>query len=109
MTEFVSHLTTELETMVKGSVSIYFDKNPHTGLRETDQVEESLSERLQSLIMIPILSQTYCDPDCYAWKQEFLPFIRHSTQDKLGPNIKLQNGNVAGRVLPVCIHDLVIT
>ena len=106
VTEFVMHLTTELETMVKGSVSIYFDKNPHTGLRETDQVEESLSERLQSLIMIPILSQTYCDPDCYAWKQEFLPFIRHSTQDKLGPNIKLQNGNVAGRVLPVCIHDL---
>ena len=44
VTEFVMHLTTELETMVKGSVSIYFDKNPHTGLRETDQVEESLSE-----------------------------------------------------------------
>ena len=106
VSDFVSHLTTELETMIKGSVSIYFDKNPHTGLRETDQVEESLSPRLQSLIMIPILSQTYCDPDCYAWKHEFLPFLRKSAQDSLGPNIKLQNGNVAGRVLPVCIHDL---
>ena len=106
VTEFVNHLSTELETMVKGGVSIYFDKNPHTGLRETDQVEKSLSSRLQALIFIPVLSQTYCDPESYAWKQEFLPFIGLTSQDDYGPSIKLHNGNVANRVLPICIHDL---
>lgn len=106
VTEFVNHLTTELETMVKGSVSIYFDKNPHTGLQETHQVEDSLSSKLKASIFVPILSQTYCDPDCYAWKQEFLPFLRLIAEDTLGPSIKLHSGNVASRVLPVCIHDL---
>ena len=106
VTEFVNNLTTELDTMVKGGASIYFDKDPDTGLRETDLVEESLSPRLQSLIFIPILSQTYCDPQSYAWKQEFLPFLRHSAQDSTGLTVKLHNGNFASRVLPVCIHDL---
>ena len=106
VTEFVNHLTTELETMVKGGVSVYFDKNPHTGLRETDQVEKSLSSRLQSLIFIPVLSQTYCEPESYAWKQEFLPFLGNASKDNLGPAVKLHNGNVASRVLPVCIHEL---
>jgi TolB-like protein len=106
VTEFVTHLTTELETMVKGSVSVYFDKSPHDGLRETDQVDKSLAERLRSLIFIPILSQTYCDPACYAWTQEFIPFLKQSGADLIGPTIKLQNGNVASRVLPVNIHEL---
>ncbi len=106
VTEFVNHLTTELETMVKGSVSIYFDKNPHSGLRETDDVEKSLSPKLQSVVFIPVLSQTYCDPESFAWKQELLPFMQKSAQDAQGPTVKLQNGNVASRVLPICVHDL---
>jgi len=106
ITEFVSHLSTELETIVKGNVSIYFDKNPHTGLRETDQVEASLAEKLHSLIFIPILSQTYCDTECYAWTKEFMPFLQLLTNDEMGPTIKLQSGNVVSRVLPVTIHAL---
>jgi TolB-like protein/tetratricopeptide (TPR) repeat protein len=106
VTEFVNHLTNELETMVKGGVSVYFDKNPHTGLRETDQVEASLQPRLQSLIFIPVLSQTYCDPASYAWNKELLPFLHQSEIDPLGPSVKLQNGNVASRILPVNIHEL---
>ncbi len=106
VTEFAAHLTTELETMVKGSVSIYFDKNPHGGLRETDQIDKSLAEKLHSLVFIPILSQTYCDPTSHVWTQEFLPFLTLSASDILGPTIKLQNGNMVSRVLPVVIHDL---
>jgi TolB-like protein len=106
VTEFVNHLTNELDAMVKGGVSVYFDKNPHTGLRETDRVEESLQPRLQSLIFIPILSQTYCDPACYAWNHELLPFLKQSASDSIGSTVKLPNGNVSSRVLPVNIHEL---
>ncbi|MGE0771334.1 MAG: hypothetical protein AB7K37_06460 [Cyclobacteriaceae bacterium] len=106
VTEFVSYLTTELETMVKGKVSVYFDKNPHHGLSDTHQVEASLSTHLNALIFIPILSQTYCDPESYAWKFEFLPFLRQAASDHLGLTIKLYGGNVATRVLPICIHEL---
>lgn len=106
VTEFVNYLTTELQTMVKGNVSIYFDNNPRDGLKEHHHVEGSLTERLKSTIFIPILSQTYCDQESYAWNNEFLPFLELSANDSLGLSVKLQNGNVTGRVLPVCIHDL---
>lgn len=106
VTEFVSYLTTELETMIKGKVTIYFDKNPEYGLKEHHDVEDSLFNRLNSMIFVPILSQTYCDEECYAWKNEFLSFLERSKNDSLGSSIKLMDGNVTGRVLPVCIHDL---
>ncbi|MBL7849577.1 MAG: hypothetical protein JNN04_01655 [Cyclobacteriaceae bacterium] len=106
VSEFVSHLTTELESMVKGGVSIYFDNDPKHGLRETDQVDASLNSHLKSVIFVPILSQTYCDTASYAWTQEFLPFVKQSAQDPLGPTIKLHSGNVVSRILPVCIHEL---
>lgn len=106
VSEFVSHLTTELESMVKGGVSIYFDSDPKHGLRETDQVNASLDSHLKSVIFVPILSQTYCDTASYAWTQEFLPFLRHTSEDSLGSSIKLHTGNVVSRVLPVCIHEL---
>ncbi len=106
VSEFVSHLTAEVETMVKGKVSIYYDRNTMDGLLENHNVEGSLSEHLKTLIFIPILSRTYCDPDCYAWNNEFLSFLQLAEQDELGATVKLQNGNIAGRVLPICIHDL---
>jgi TolB-like protein len=106
VTEFVNYLTTELETMIKGKVSIYFDRNPDNGLKEHHRVEDSLNNRLNSVILIPILSQTYCDEECYAWKNEFQPFLESAKSDLLGSSIRLLDGNVTGRVLPVCIHDL---
>ena len=106
VTEFVHALETELESTFKEDVSIYFDVNPHDGLHENHAVDESLAAKLKSLIFIPILSQTYCDPKSYAWKQELLPFVEKATSDGYGLKVKLPGGNVASRVLTVRIHDL---
>ena len=106
VTEFVRHLSTELETIVKGRVSIYFDKNPKYGLQETHHVDTSLSAHLNSLIFMPVLSQTYCDSECYTWKHELLPFLEQLSKDPLGSMIKIQGGNVASRVMPIIIHEL---
>jgi len=106
VTEFVTNLKKELEATFKDDVSIYFDENPEDGLLETHHVDLSLSKRLNSLIVIPIVSQTYCDPKSFAWQHEFLSFIRLIRGDRFGQHIKLANGNVASRILPVRIHDL---
>src|SRR5258706_5456903 len=104
--EFVQNLSEELSTTLKESISIYFDENPHDGLRETDVVEDSLNDKLKCLIFIPILSQTYCDPKSYAWQNEFLAFRRLASEDPAGLKIKLANGNTTSRILAVKIHDL---
>ena len=106
VTNFVNALAEELEATLKNPVSIYFDENPHDGLLETHQVDASLAKKLKCLVFISIISQTYCDENCFAWEHEFLPFIEMAKQDELGMNITLSNGNVVSRVLPVKIHDL---
>jgi len=106
VTEFVANLKAELDATLKNPVSIYFDENPHDGLLETHQVDASLSRKLKCIVFMPIVSQTYCDPTSFAWQQELLPFIRMASEDSLGINVTLANGNVASRVLPIQIHDL---
>ncbi|MBX2954606.1 MAG: hypothetical protein KF846_00525 [Cyclobacteriaceae bacterium] len=106
VTEFVSNLKKELEATLKEDISIYFDENPHDGLLETHDVDESLKDKLKCLIFIPIISQTYCDPKSFAWSQEFLPFKKLASEDQFGLKVKLSNGNVSSRILPVKIHDL---
>jgi TolB-like protein/tetratricopeptide (TPR) repeat protein len=106
VTEFVTNLNRELEATIKDRVTVYIDKNPQDGLLETHNVDKSLSNRLNSLIFIPILSQTYCDPNSYAWRNEFLAFSKMAKEDQLEKDIKLRNGNVTGRILPIRIHDL---
>ncbi len=106
VTEFVSNLKKELEATFKDDVSIYFDENPHDGLLETHNVNRSLELKLKSLIIIPIVSQTYCDPKSFAWQNEFVAFNQQITGDLFGKNIKLSSGNIASRILPVRIHDL---
>ena len=106
VTYFVEALKDELEATLKNPVSIYFDVNPHDGLLETHQVGASLEKKLRCLVFIPIISQTYCDTASFAWTQEFLPFLKMASEDELGINITLNNGNVASRVLPIKIHDL---
>ena len=66
VSEFVANLKKELEATLKDDVSIYFDENPHDGLLETHQVDQSLSAKVKSLVFIPIISQTYCDPRSFA-------------------------------------------
>jgi len=106
VTNFVKALKDEIDAAFKEDISIYFDENPHDGLLETHQVEASLDSKIKSLIFIPVLSQTYCDPNSYAWKNEFLPFKKSVERDDIGLNVTLPNGNVASRLLPVKIHEL---
>ena len=106
VTKFADNLKGELEATFKEDVSVYFDENPHDRLQETHNVDKSLEGKLKCLIFIPILSQTYCDPNSYAWQYEFLTFLRMAENDRFGRNVKLRSGNIASRLLPIRIHDL---
>jgi tetratricopeptide (TPR) repeat protein len=106
VSEFVEALKTELESTFKEEISVYFDINPHDGLLETHDVDASLKDKLKCLVFIPIISRTYCDPKSFAWEHEFKAFVELALKDHFGLKIKLPNGNVASRVLPIRIHDL---
>jgi len=106
VTEFVGKLQSELEATIKDRLSVYFDSNPHDGILSTHQVDKSLEGKLKALILIPIVSNTYCDPNGFAWKSEFLSFRELAAADSLGLDIRLANGNVASRILPIKIHDI---
>lgn len=103
---FIENLQRELTATIKGPVSVYFDENPQDGLLETHMVKKSLEGKLKCLIFIPIISQTYCDPKSYAWQHEFCSFNKSSQKDKFGRDIKLGDGNVASRIIPVKIHNI---
>jgi TolB-like protein len=106
VTEFVNNLKGELESTFKEEISVYFDMNPHDGLLETHDVDESLKEKLKCLVFIPIISSTYCDPKSFAWEHEFKAFIKQASQDQYGLKVNLPSGNVANRILPIQIHEL---
>jgi TolB-like protein len=106
VTDFVEHLKGELESTFKEDINVYFDANPNNGLLETYVVDDSLKEKLKCLVFIPILSRTYCDKKSFAWVNEFEAFVNMASQDRFGLKVKLSNGNVASRVLPVRIYDL---
>ena len=106
VSEFVDALKSELESTFKEEITVYFDVNPNDGLLETHDVDASLKEKLKCLIFIPIISQTYCDLNSYAWQHEFCAFNKIAKTDQFGRDIRLASGNVASRILPVRIHDL---
>ncbi len=106
VSEFVESLKDELESTFKEEISVYFDANQHDGLLETHNVDATLKEKLKCLVFIPVISQTYCDPKSFAWQHEFCAFNQLAKEDQFGRDIKLSNGNVASRILPVKIHDL---
>jgi TolB-like protein/Tfp pilus assembly protein PilF len=106
VTEFVENLKKELEATFKEEIRVYFDINPHDGLLETHDVDASLQEKLKCLVFIPIISQTYCDPKSFAWEHELKTFAEQTSKDRFGLMVKLPNGNVANRILPVRIHDI---
>ena len=84
VSEFVANLRRELEATFKEEVSVYFDENPHDGLLETHNVDNSLEGKLKCLILIPIISQTYCDTKSFAWQQEFCSFNKWTKEDSFG-------------------------
>jgi tetratricopeptide (TPR) repeat protein len=106
VSEFVEALKTELDSIFKDEISVYFDINTYDGLLETQDVEASLKEKLNCLIFIPILSRTYCDPRSFAWEHEFKTFVDLASKDEIGLKVKLPNGNIMNRILPIRIHDL---
>jgi hypothetical protein len=99
-------LKTDLEATFKEDISVYFDENPHDRLQETYDVEKSLESKLNCFIFIPILSQTHCDTNNYAWQNEFLSILKMVKNDRFGKDVKLRSRNVTSRILPVRIHDL---
>jgi len=97
VSEFVEKLNQELSATLKDKLSIYFDKNP----------EEKREEiQIKSLVFIPVISQTYCDVNSLVWKNEFGVFQDEIKKDSIGRNIKLPNGNIVSRVIPIRIHDI---
>src|SRR6188474_3164663 len=106
VTGFVKHLNSEIESTFKEDINIYFDSNSYDGLLESHDVDKSLEGRLKCLIFIPILSQIYCDPRSYAWQREFCAFNRFAQTDGIGRDIRLRDGNVSSRILPIAIHQL---
>lgn len=106
VTDFVQHLEMELRGTIKETLTLYFDKDPHDGLLEMHHVDESLATKLKSVIFIPIVSQTYCAQNSFAWKHELRAFVEKAKSDSLGMNVTLSNRNVTSRVLPVQIHDI---
>ena len=106
VSEFVSHLKTEIEATFKEDISVYFDDNPDDRLLETHNVDKSLESKLKCLIFIPVISRTFCDPNSYAWQNELMAFRKMSMNDRFGTDVRLRNGNVASRILPIRIHDM---
>ena len=106
VTEFVEKLSQELDATLKDKLTIYFDKNPKEGLQETHHVDQSIHNKIKSLIFIPIISQTYCDTKSFAWTQEFTVFNLESEKDSISRMVKLPNGNVGSRIIPVKIHEI---
>ena len=106
VSEFVEALKTELASAFKEEISVYFDVNPHDGLLDTHDVDASLKEKLRCAIFIPVLSRTYCDPNSFAWKNEFRAFVRQASSDQYGLKVRIPDGRILNRVFPVHIHDL---
>ncbi|MBK7122800.1 MAG: adenylate/guanylate cyclase domain-containing protein [Chitinophagaceae bacterium] len=99
VSEFVEKLKQELSATLKDRLSVFVDKNP-------EDKRVSSGQPVQSLICIPVISQTYCDIDSPVWKNEFRVFREQIARDSIGSNIKLPNGNTVSRVIPVKIHDI---
>jgi hypothetical protein len=106
VTEFVDKLHQELGATCKDKLSIFFDKNPEDNRLQFEHEDGSVSSKIKPLIFLPIISQTYCDVNSYVWQNEFKAFKEQIKSEKLGNNIKLQNGNSISRVIPVKIHDI---
>ncbi len=106
VTEFVEKLNQELSATLKDKLTIFFDKNPEDKRVGFENEDGSTSPKINSLIFIPVISQTYCDESSPVWKNEFMIFKEEIKKDQLGSTIKLPNGNITSRVIPIKIHDI---
>lgn len=105
VTEFAEKLNQELSSTLKDKLTIFFDKNSEDR-REEYAPDGVKHHKVQSLIFIPIVSQTYCDTHSPVWKNEFKVFLEEIKNDIIGTTVKLANGNEASRMIPVKIHEI---
>ncbi|MDP9230840.1 MAG: adenylate/guanylate cyclase domain-containing protein [Bacteroidota bacterium] len=106
VTEFVEKLERELSATLKDKLSIYFDKNPEDRTNVSNGKNSSFTSKINSLIFIPIISQTYCDTTSVVWEAEFRAYQEESKNDSIGSSVKLPSSNVVSRIIPVKIHDI---
>ena len=97
VSEFAEKLNQELGSTLKDKLTVFFDKNPEDG---------SKTAKIQSLIFIPIVSQTYCDTNSVVWKNEFKVFLDEIKNDPIGSSMKGTTGNNLSRMIPVKIHEI---
>jgi hypothetical protein len=81
VTEFVEKLNQELSATLKDKLSVYFDKNPEDKRVGYQQEDGALTQKIKSLIFIPVISQTYCDVNSPVWKNEFSIFQQEIKND----------------------------
>jgi len=103
VTYFVQHLQDELATIIKDPVNIYFEKDQEDVISSNS---EKTSNKLKTVILVPIISHTYCDKRSSAWQNELLPFNSIAQGSYFGREVKLRDGNFSNRILPICIHEL---
>ena len=106
VSEFVDKLNQELSATLKDKLSIFFDKSPEDKREEFQQEDGTFTPKIKSLLFIPVISQTYCDNNSPVWKNEFRIFQDEIKNDHIGGTIKLSNGNMVSRVMPIKIHDI---
>ncbi len=97
---FVEKLKQELGATLKDKLTIYMDK------AAGEQGASLSSQKINSLIFIPVISQTYCDTQSPVWIKEFKLFQDEIKKDQLGSAVKIMNGNFVSRILPVKIHEI---
>lgn len=106
VTEFATKLERELGATVKDKVTIWFDKSAETLYPNGAVPNEVAAKWKRSVIFIPVISQTYCDPGSITWQLEFNGFKTAAANDSIGPVVVLPNGTEVSRILPVKIHDI---
>lgn len=106
VSELVDKLNQELSATLKDKLSIFFDKSPEDKREEFQQEDGTFTPKIKSLLFIPVISQTYCDNNSPVWKNEFRIFQDEIKNDHIGGTIKLSNGNMVSRVMPIKIHDI---
>ncbi len=106
VTEFAAKLERELSATLKDKLSIWFDKNPED--KCTAALDEILpvNKKLNHSFLFRLFPKPIAIPESPVWKGEFSGFHEESKNDNIGSTVKLANGNMVSRVIPVKIHDI---
>lgn len=93
--EFVNILKTEIEQIIKQPISIFLEN----GL-------DYSPENVNSVLFIPIISNSYCVINKDNWINEFQYFKNSAINDSLGFLLPFQGNNLLNRILPIKINSI---